>query len=125
MPGTGGAGGEAAAAVAQERAALANIHALLAALERRQRGAASDAEAHQARLPFSGSAYLPRARVRARAQRARPSISIADRTASTGSSRQGLGRAVSLRQPLARAGQKGALTRLATAHCCTTPQGGR
>ncbi len=43
----GGLGGEAAAVVAQERAALRNIHALLDALEQRQRAAAAVAETHQ------------------------------------------------------------------------------
>ena len=42
-------GGEAAEAVAQERAALSNIHALLGALERRRRDAAAAADAQQVR----------------------------------------------------------------------------
>ena len=46
MP-AGGLGGEAAETVAQERAALGSIHALLGALERRQRDAAAAAEAQQ------------------------------------------------------------------------------
>ena len=43
----GGLGGEAAETVAQERAALGSIHALLGALERRQRDAAAAADAQQ------------------------------------------------------------------------------
>jgi len=93
--------------VAQERVALANIHALLAALERRQRGAAADAEAHQARRPLSRPACAWCARARApsaRAPRARPSTSVADTTARSGTSRRGLRSAMPLQHLPARMG---------------------
>lgn len=53
----GGLGGEAAETVAQERAALGSIHALLGALERRQRDAAAAADAQQVRRAAPTAAF--------------------------------------------------------------------